>query len=78
MAVYGKIKDRIAGLPREHSWQILVHMCCDRKLSFPKVAIELGMTKKALYNWINGVSTPSKDKEDLIDKFIQKLERLEK
>ena len=53
-------------------------MCCDRKLSFPKVAIELGMTKKALYNWINGVSTPSKDKEDLIDKFIQKLERLEK
>jgi hypothetical protein len=48
MAVYAKIKDRVAMLPKEKPWQVLVHECCKRKLSLPEIAIKLGITKKAL------------------------------
>ena len=76
MAVYAKIKDRVAVLPKDKPWQILVHECCERKLSLPEIAIKLGITKKALYNWINGISVPNKDKEGVINELIIKVKQL--
>ena len=70
MAVYAKIKDRVADLPKDQPWQVLVHACCDKKLSLPEIAIKLGITKKALYNWINGVSEPKNDKERIINDIL--------
>ena len=47
----------------------LGRLCIDKNIPVSKVADELGVSRMAVYNWFAGISWPSRDHIEAIERF---------